>query len=249
MEVPSFLKEEGDSLLFNLDNKEFAFIVSEQFFDGTSKSNIAEIVGQYVSMIGLCNWTIIDNNGKMGEIRLFQFPTMFLCKPYTIEKVKDLKIDGKDAGDYRLLKFRKGDEVVSQTRVPQLIDNVELFFKLAVITAKIPTAIPYDTGWQLFIESMDLNGSGFDLNAQLFGLVWSVLCRDPQDISREFRFTDMKDMHGYKPISIKLVPKYISPYTALVSENFDESIRSAVLMKDRKEEDLAYSPLEKIITQ
>ena len=58
--------------------------------------------------------------------------------------------------------------------------------------------------------------------------------------------TDMKDMHGYKPISIKATPNYISPYVAMTSENWDESLRSAILIDDK---DIKYSPLEKIVTQ
>lgn len=245
MEVPSFLKLVGDALVFNEDNKEFIFYVPENFF-GSNKTAIAQIEGEYVSMIGLCDWAIIDSNGKRSELKPFCFPTMFLCKPYKIEKVKGLKLD-KEPKDYRLLHFQKGDEVVSQTRVPQIMDNVELFYRLAVMTGRIPTTIPYDKLWSIFLENMELNGSSYGLNAQLFGIVVAGICRDPKDISRPFRLTDMKDMHNYKPISATLIPNYISPYTSLISENFDESLRSAVLMKDK--EDIPYSPLEKVVMQ
>lgn len=247
MDIPKFLRLEGEALVFNEDNKEFIFYVPENFFDPTSKNAIAEINGQYVSMIGLCDWAIIDSKGVRSELKPFCFPTMFLCKPYKIEKAKGLKLDAdKEPKDYRLLRFKKDDEVVSQIRVPQIIDNVELFYKLAVITARIPTTIPYDKIWSIFLENMALNGSSYGLNAQLFGIVIAGLCRDPKDISRPFRLTKMDDMHNYKPISVKLIPNYISPYTSIISENWDESLRSAILMKDK--EDIPYSPLEKIVT-
>lgn len=248
MEVPKFLKLEGEALLFNEDNKEFCFYVSESFFNSTSKNAIAEIQGQYVSMIGLCNWAIIDSTGKRGELHTFSFPTMFLCKPYKIEKAKGLKLDSdKEPKDYRLLRFRKGDEVVSQVRVPQIIDNVELFFKLAVITAKIPTSIRYDEGWKLFIESMELNGESFGINAQLFGIIWSELCRDVKDMSRPYRHSGSTDLHEYKPISVKMIPKFGSPYQSLISENFDEGLTAAILKKDMEEKDIPFSPLEKVV--
>lgn len=262
MEIPKFLDLQGESLVFNQDNSEFVFYVPENFFDSTSKNAIAEIKGQYVSMIGLCNWAIIDSKGKRSELKPFRFPTMFLCKPYKIEKAKGLILDDfnydqdeerertieeeeKLSKDYRLLRFRKGDEVVSEIRVPQIIDNIELFYKLAVITARIPNTISYDKGWEIFLENAALNGLSYDLNAQLFGIVWAGLCRDPKDISRPFRMTNMKNMNDYKPISVKMIPNYISPYTSIVSENFDESLRSAILMKDK--EDIPYSPLEKVV--
>ena len=221
MEIPSFLTLKDESLIFNKDNAEFQFYVPENFFDETSKNAIAEINGQYVSMIGLCDWAIVDSKGVRSEVKPFCFPTMILCKPSSIEKVKNLKLDNSESKDYRILHFKKGDEVISQTRVPQIMDNVELFYKLFVITARIPKTIPYDKLWQIFFQNMELNGSSYGLNAQLFGIVTSELCRDPKDISRPFRYTNMKDMHDYKPISINLVPNYVSPYTSIVSENFD----------------------------
>jgi hypothetical protein len=57
----------------------------------------------------------------------------------------------------------------------------------------------------------------------------------------------MKDLHKYTAISIKTVPKYISPYTSLTSENWDDAIRGAVLLSDKVEK-TPESPLEKILT-
>ena len=64
MELPNFLKLEGDSLVFALDNKEFVFYVPENFFNDKTKRPIAEVIGEDVSMIGLCNYAIIDSNGN-----------------------------------------------------------------------------------------------------------------------------------------------------------------------------------------
>ena len=247
MEVPNFLKLENNSLLFNLDNQTFVFYVPENYFKNESKVPIAEIQGQYVSMIGVCNWSIIDDKGKSSKLMPFNFPTMFLCKPSTIEKVKNLQLDNTEPSDYRLLKFKKGDEVVSQTRVPQLIDNVEILFKMATMTGKLPTTIPYDKLWEIFEESGKLNGFSFNVSVQLFGLLVSGICRDPNDISKMFKETNMEDMNKYRPINITMVPKFISPYSAIVSENWDDSVRAAILMKDK--EDIPNSPLEKVITR
>jgi len=51
------------------------------------------------------------------------------------------------------------------------------------------------------------------------------------------------DMHGYKSIAIKEVPKYVSPFTAITSENWNEAIISSINM-DNKE---IYTPMEKIM--
>ncbi len=148
--MPKYLSRVGDSLIFNQEDSEFVFYVPEVFFNDNTKQPIAEISGQYVTVIGILLYSIIDKNGKANGPYLFNFPTMIMCKPNRIEKVKGLKLkhlssvsDGSgeegsvDENDYRLLHFEKGDEVISNVRVPKLIDNVEMFFKLTMITPKI----------------------------------------------------------------------------------------------------------------
>ena len=238
MDLPKFLSKEGDSLIFNQEDSTFVFYVPMNYFSNTTKVPIAVIEGQYVSSIGLFNWAIIDKNGKSSELRPFIFPTMFMCKPREMEKVKNLSLDNTEPSDYMLLKFKKGDEVVSHTKVPQLIDNVEIFFKMAIITAKIPSTIPYNDLWKLFFESARLNGFSFNLNIQLFNILIAALARDKNDISKQFNETDM--------INITMAPKFVSPYTAITSENWDESVRAAILMKDK--ENAPESPLEKVVT-
>jgi hypothetical protein len=251
MEIPNFLKLDGESLVFNLDNKEFVFYVPENFFNDKTKRPIAEIIGEDVSMIGLCNWAIIDSNGKVGNINNFCFPTMMLCSPYEVEKVKNFKLTSTSTpGDFRILHFKKGDKVVKQIRVPQIIDNTELFFKLVVITSKMPETIPYDDIWELFLENAQLNGFNYGLHSQLFGIIVSELCRDPNNFKKAYRLTNNSNKPtGYKTISIKYLPKFVSPYVSLTSENFDDALRSSILMSDIPEEDIPYSPLEKVIMQ
>ena len=168
MELPSFLSLKGRSLIFNRDNATFVFYVPANYFKNTSKVPIAEYRGQYVSFIGVCNYAIIDSHGRRGEVKPFVFPTMFLCKPGEIDESsgKNLSLDNTEQSDYILLKFQKGDEIVSDIRVPQDIGNVEMFFKMMIMTAKIPTTIPYDKLWELFYESANLNGLNYGLNIQ-----------------------------------------------------------------------------------
>ena len=65
MNLPSFLKKEGNSLIYNQDNSTFVFYVPANYFNNTSKVNIAVIIGEYVSFIGVCNWAIIDEKGNI----------------------------------------------------------------------------------------------------------------------------------------------------------------------------------------
>jgi len=246
MDLPNFLDKKDDKLIYNKKDSTFIFYVPKNYFSNSVKVPIAEQYGEYISMIGICLWGIMDSNGKVGKIRPFVFPSIFLCKPREQEIVKDLTLDGTEPSDYVLLKFQYGDEVVSTTKVPQDVSNAEMFFKMFLITSKIPTLIPYDKLWELFFESANLNGFKYGINAQLFCLLVASICRDKNDISKPFCSTDMKSMTDYRPIDIKMVPKFISPYTALTSENWDEAVRASILMKDK--EDAPESPLEKVVT-
>lgn len=251
MQVPSFSRIDGKSLVYDKnDGSVFEYYVPEDFFSNT-KVFIAAIDGQYVTFIGICNYQIVNKSGKVIEFGTFDCPTMVMCKPYEIEKVKHITLgNAKEASDYRVLRFGYNDEIISELRVPQMTDNVEIFFKLAVLTAKIPNTIPYDKIWEIFIENGRLNGFSYNLNAQLFGIIVRAICRDKNNIKVPFSYTDMKDMHDYRLISILKVPNYISPYVAATSQqNFDEHLRSAILMRDIPDEELPNSPIEKIVTQ
>ena len=72
------------------------------------------------------------------------------------------------------------------------------------------------------------------------GIVISKIYRDPKDLSKPYRLTDMKG--PYKAIGIKKRPKYDSPYISITSENADDAIANAMLSKSTKE-----SPLEKVM--
>jgi hypothetical protein len=157
-------------------------------------------------------------------------------------KMKDIKLTKyTESQDYRFLKFHKGDEVVTSVKVPQDVDNVELLMQLFT-SGHIPTTISYDIMYEYFIESMRLNGGNFGMTSQQFGFLVSEICRDPKDLSKPFRLSKSKDMYGYKCINIRQVPKFVSPYTAITSENWDEAVVSAVL-----NDKTAEVPQEKII--
>lgn len=246
MDIPKFLKLKDNSLLFN-EEGQLLYYIPEDYFTNT-KNSVAQISGQYVTTIGIIDWALMSKNGTITEAKPFKLPTVFMCKPSEIEKVKSLKLNGLRPKDYRILHFNYGDEVISDINVPQIIDNVETTFRTMVVNNnKIPSTVPYDKMHEYFTDSMALNGSSFGLNMQLFGILVREMCRDPKDYSRKFVDTDMKDMNAYQQVSIKMLPNYISPYVSITSENFDESLMAAVLLSDKKEEDIAYSPLEKVL--
>ena len=235
--VPKFLKRDGDALLFNQEGQ-FVFYVPEIYFDRGD----AEIKGEYVNLLGILDYTIYDKTGKNIGLKRFNFPTVFLCKPSRIDKVKNLRLKAvTEAQDYRLLIFEKGDAVVVSVKVPQNITNVEDFYRI-FLTGKLPTTIPYDKLQNYFVDSMELNGSSYGMSLQMFGIVVSEMCRDPHDPGKAFRHTKITDPMAYRAISIKDLPKYISPNASIASENWDMGVVGAIMNPTTTN-----SPLEKLL--
>lgn len=239
--VPSYLKRDGESLVFNKDNQQFIFYVPEQYF--TTKN--AMIIGELVSLFGLLDFMIVDMNDKpLTKLKPFTFPSVFLAKPSGIEKVKDVKINKyAKAKEYRLLRFNKGDQVVVSVNVPQDISTVEVFYNL-FNRGNLPASIPYDKLVNIYIDNMALSGNKYNITAQLFGILYSEIYRDANNLDRPFRLAGGKDMLAYQTMPITEVPKRVSPYVSLTSENWDNSVIGAIQMGENGKD----SPLEGILT-
>ena len=236
MEIPDFLKKDGNALLFNKEG-EFIFYVPENYF--TTKN--AFLVGEYVNIIGIMDYTIIDSKGKNNGLHPFKYPTVMLTRPSSIEKLKLTKT--ASIQDYRALHYKKGDQVVVSVRTPQNIQNVEDITKLFIITGHIPPTIPYDKIQNYLIDSIDINGSNFGVDLHVFGIMISECCRSKADVEVPFRYAKEKDMCNFKSIAIQDSPRFLSPYQSINSENWDKAVVNATL-NDGKE---VHSPMEKIL--
>ena len=237
-EIPSFVKRVGDSIVYNGDG-EFIFYVPEKQYD----LSIVKSIGDYISLLGVINYSI-EKNGKSSGLKTFNCPTRFITKPYTFEKVRGVRLIKTDKKqDYRLLKYKKGDPIIVSVKVPEEIENVEQMMNLFVITGNVPNTIPYDKLQNYFIENMDMNGNSYGLSLQMFGIIISELCRDPKKLDQPFRLSKSKDMTNYPTLSIKEISKMISPYSAIISENFDDSVVHAAMNKNKNVD----IPLEKVL--
>jgi len=250
-EIPPFARRDEDALLFDADGY-LEYYIPEDYF-GSGKSSSATIEGSYVRLMGSFNYRIYSKSGVPGKLMTFNFPTLFLCKPGKIEKMKDIKLDKElDESDYRVLTFYNGDQLITRCHVEQDIDNMTELFRLHIQTGRIPNTIDYNTLYEYPFECMSLNSKGYAVHAQAMGLLYSKICRDPDDITKPFRMSKAidKKMSGYKTISIKEAAKYISPFVSLTSENLDESIMSAVLLSEAEKNGKAHkeSPLERVLT-
>lgn len=235
--IPSFCKQEGESILFNQDG-ELVFYIPEEYFNGRN----AEIIGERVMLMGIFNYAVFDKNGKHNGLKTFKLPTTFLCQPGEITKVKQVSlIKEQPVGDYRLLHFRKGDAIIVENPVQDVV-NAENFFRLFLITAKFPTTIPYDKLHTYFSKTAKLNGFNFGVNNQMFGILMSEICRDPNNEEIPYRLSGITNKNFYKPIALNMVPKYVSPFASITSENWDLAVVNAIIDKPGKK-----SPMEPIL--
>ena len=245
-DLPAFLKYKEGTCYYNGDG-EMLYYIPEDYFTDT-KNPIAMTVGQYVSTLGIFDWALVSTNGKISEAKPFKYPTVIMCKPSVIEKQKGVSLAGTKPKDYRVLHFKKGDEAISDVNTPEIIDNVLAMLRMSIVNGnKLPPTIPYDKLYDYFPMAMELNGSSYELNMQLFGIMVSESCRDPKDLTKPFRLSKSNNMTDYAQVSIKSLPNYQSPYVAITSENFDESLMASVLLSDKNESDLPTTPLEKVL--
>ena len=63
MGTPSFLLQKGSSVLFNQEG-EFLFYLPEDYFTDT-KLPLAQIEGQYVKMVGICDWALVIESNRL----------------------------------------------------------------------------------------------------------------------------------------------------------------------------------------
>lgn len=238
MAIPSWLKKEGESVLYNGDGY-FAFFIPERFFDGKNSAK-AIINGEFVNLFGVLDYQLFSSSGKAdGPVRCFKFPTVFLTKPTSIDKARNLKIvDWAKPQDYRVLKYEKGAPIIVSTKVPQDLANVEHFFSL-FLGGNLPVTIPYEELYTYLTENIELAGESYGITNQLFGMIVSEMARDPDNLEKAFRHS--KNKH-YATIPIKDIPKFISPYSAIVSENWDEAVVNAIENKNTRD-----IPMEKIL--
>ena len=248
MKLPPFLKQVEDSIVYS-GKGELIFYLPDNYFTDAN-ATMARVEGAYLYAMGVFDWGFIDENGKASEPKVFKFPTMLRMKPNRIEKVKDFVIKkGFEPTAYRLVHFKNGDQVIVDINVPQTIDNVELFFKkAAMVNSGISSTIPYDHIQEYFDENFTLNGKGYGVNMQLLGLLVSEIYRDPTDLSKPFRLSKKIDsnMCDYKTITVKMIPKFVSPLVSITSENWDNSILAAINMS--MEGNNTVTPLEKVVT-
>ena len=245
MPIPAFIKVKEESVYYAGEN-EFLLFVPELYF---IRRSLAVIEGEFVELMGVLNYAVNVKPGTDAtkNLRTFYFPSRFITKPGRMEKVKDFQITKNYTADYRIFHYTNNgeDQIIVSTKTPQDITNVDDFFGFFVDSGHIPPTIPYEELYKYFLDGIEINGSSYHLPPSLFGAFVSQICRDPANINNPFRLSKAieTDRCAYKPMSVKDIPKIISPFTSITSENFDKAVIGAIMNKNN-----SATPLEKVFT-
>lgn len=245
MGIPKFVKQDGDVLTYNGDG-EFIFFIPEKWFD----TNIAQIHGDLINLIGILDYTIADENGKFGKLKHFYFPSAFVTRPHAMEKRKGIVLTANTPPlDYRLLKYKKGSEIICSTKVPILADNIEEVYRMFLNgNMTITQTFPYDKLQDVFMDSVQLGGSSYENTMQLLGVVIAGIARCPDDKTKPFRCGDISNKFNYKVVPVDKIAKYTSPQTAITSQNWDEACMAMVKLSANDKID-SISPIEKLLME
>jgi hypothetical protein len=238
METPSFIKVKGDSYVFANDGC-FKFYVPERFFS----NKLAEFVGECIALFGTLPYAIFDKNDKpIKGLRTFRFPNTFLTKPDEIEIAKGISLTKNNKPeDYRILKYYKEGVIVVNYNIAEDAENIQRWYS-ALDTGALPNNIPYDQLQNYFLRNVQITGNKYSVSLQLIGVVIGELCRSKKDIDSPFRLEDNTDMTAYQWIAIKDVPRSVSAFGAIQSEQWDLAVVSSITTNSNKD-----SPLEKIM--
>ena len=235
--MATFFKTVNDKVLFTGDG-ELIYYVPEKYFN----MKAAEIIGERVNVMGIFTYALFDKSGKCVLTKPFNAPTMIECIPNSISKESNYHLKGtKEPTAYRLLHFKKDDELICSTKVPVSFDVLEKFIKI-FNGGNLPDNIPYDKIQDYILKNADLCKFDYKVSSQVIGMVISEIYRSEKDLSKPFRLSGSNDMLAYKAIHISKVPRYTSPFTAVTADNADEAIASAISTPGT-----GSSPLEKIV--
>lgn len=234
----------NDAILVNVPYME-AYI-KESFFS----RGINNYMGDMLEVYGLFNFRISLKEGiidNKSELYTFNFPSKMTTRPDSISKMQMSLEKDKEPESYIVLKYFKGNEIITTTEVVESVQNTEICMN-DLMNASLLSTVPYDKIFKTVIKNFKINGP-LGVQAILLTTAISQVCRNPKNLSEPFRKAYGKgnvSPMDYKMLSARMVASEDSTYAALSFEDPDYMLLSSIIRKrtGKKEN---YSPLEKII--
>lgn len=178
----------------------------------------------------------------------FNYPNMIETYPTENSTEKLVLIDGQELTDYRVLKYYKGD-VMMDANTEKNSKNCEKYLRM-INMGKIPTTIKYTDLLNLWLNNFAINGFDPGVAGVTLQAVYSEMCRDPKDPSRQFRKVaglGNYNPNDYFPANMRQVTSYSSVFNSITFETVGDMLVSSLNMsKDDVEQNI--SPIEVILT-
>jgi len=185
--------------------------ISKQMFE----DNIAYIHGDSVVTFGFLDihvWETNNSNGNQKAKILLRLPNIITTTP--------TKITEDTENNEFVLEYFEEDKIIVTTKVPKQTSVVTKYFNL-LMKGKIPDDIPYDEISKYLEECAKINKFNMKVNTLFVDLIVAVVCRDPSNVSRQFREA-IKDnpkisLFKRKLMNMEQIPAITSQFGAISS--------------------------------
>lgn len=249
------LTNDGKYIFINTECAE-AYI-PDALFERPSKdpspSSLAYNTGESIVTLGIFYMRFFDtdeNTNALREktkLRTLAYPNKIETYPTGKITKETLTLNGV-TDVYKVLHYNKGD-VLMLASSQKSANNVEMFTKL-IMSGKVPRSLSYDELYFTWRNNFDINGVNSAIPAVLMQAIISKMCRNPENMSEEFRKIIGKkkvDPHSYMMLNMNQISAYSSVMSSMSFERFSEKLTTSLLMsKEDAVQD--QSPIEEVLT-
>lgn len=245
-----FIQSE-DKILLNVPYAE-AYIPKSLFTeDDETKSSIAVQYADGFKLVGLFNMRFYESDDvprNSTKLRTFNFPNMIMTYPSDFTTAKLQLTPTNDADSYLVLMYYMGDVIMMAEEV-QSSANCTKFLNM-ITKGKIPSTIPYERFEAIWQTNFQINKFNPQVPSIVLQMIWSEMCRDPNDITRPFRMIYGKgnaDSTSYMETNMNNVAAATSVFSALSFERVKEKLAASINMTKTGVEQRR-SPVEEVLT-
>lgn len=174
MDKSKYFKKVKDSLIF-IGKKLEAYVPVRYGQHGALE------IGENVKALAIFDMTINDSieTGMM-------LPAKVTMKPNNIETIL------RDGERFQKLTFTNDDVFIVNSNVVRDEHIGYVMFYEFIFSGKVPRFMTYEHIGFIFEKAEEVTGISFPTNSAIFEMMISVLHRDPKDITKFYRHTDMK---------------------------------------------------------
>ena len=221
---------DGDDVIINVPCAE-AYIPAKLFTE--SESAIASFDGDTVRILGMFNMRFFDSEESVDDRDSFKLETIaysdiIASHPTSYEK-ETLTLEGI-TDEFYVLKYYMGDIFMKQSSEANIL-NCEMFMD-ALLKAKLPRSLNYDTMPLAWLENFDRNGFDPGVNACVLQIIISENARYVGDQTQPFRkYAAYAESYSNHPISKSLQRAYGKEIRKEEIANSEEKAGMGVITK------------------